>query len=305
MGSAIGKSLIELIGCRVGGDVDLVLPYFDSTGKFVDAKAVVSVYINGKRRRDGSEGRRDLFRVTMWGSLAWTAALSCSPGKELNVWGEPRMFKGRAYDENGNLINWNNGPLMINKFGVTLTDIRFGDDSANQIAKEIQTYLANPNDLGGRPQQWNVPGSQDQQIWKARIKQRLDLQYDGQSQRFGFARVIMPQAQGCRVLSAQEIHTLRTQGRRAITGGTAPAAPAQSGPVYQQPAPATPTGGFGAPAPANAQPAPQNAAATPGNVAMAFGAPAAPQNQQVPTGGGPAFTAPNAAPQAGNANLGF
>lgn len=305
MSTAIGKQLMHLIGCRVGGTIDLVLPYFDATGKFIDAKAIVSAYINGKRRRDGSEGRRDLYRVTAWGPLAWTLALTAAPGKELHIFGEPRMYKGRAFDTNRNVVMWEGQPLMINKFGITVEDIRFGADSANQIQKEIGIYQTNPQDLGGRPPHWNVPGSQDEQIFKARCRERLALQWDGQSQNFGFARIISPQAQGCRVLTAQEIHVLRTQGRRAITGGNGggASAPAQSGGFNASPAPAN-SSGFAGPAPSNPPAGPANQApATPGTVAAAFGSPA-PQGSP-PNGSAPAFTAPAAQPQAGFAGPSF
>lgn len=290
MSTAVGKALIELCGARVGGTSELVLPYYDSTGKFIDAKLRISMYVNDKRRRDGSPGTKTLYQVTAWGPLAWTMALTCGPGKELHIWGIPRIFDGRAFDKQGNLIMWGKQPLMIKKFGITIDDIRFGADGRDQVQKEIRIYAKNPQDLGGRPHGWDVPGSQEEQIWKNRIKQRLSLQFADGATHFGFAKIRVPDNPGCRVLTAQEIQMLRSQGRRAITGGTA--APAQN----TAPAPAS---GFGGPAPV--QPAPANQA-SPQTVAAAFGAPAQQPAPANPPTNQPAFSAPNAA---GGQGLGF
>jgi hypothetical protein len=70
-------------------------------------------------------------------------------------------------------------------------DIVFGEESSKQVAEEVQT--------GRRPVNWNVPNHPDFTLWTAMLQAKQALVWDGRSQAFGYARVVVPQGPGIQV----------------------------------------------------------------------------------------------------------
>jgi hypothetical protein len=79
-------------------------------------------------------------------------------------------------------------PLMVKKTSYTVLEIEFGEESSKHIANEIAA--------GIRPQNWNMQGHPDYQMWIDKLRARQALIWDGQSQNFVFARVSPAQGPG-------------------------------------------------------------------------------------------------------------
>jgi hypothetical protein len=118
----------------------------------------------------------------------------CSPGKELHFNFDLGSYMGKVYYD-GQAVRLSNGEfLRTQKHSMTITKIRFGQESQKQIAKEIAK--------GARNEAWDRP--EGAAVWadlKAKRKAALAVPYDGTSPRFGFARVI-PLNPGCKPVSA-------------------------------------------------------------------------------------------------------
>ena len=176
-----GFAIETLVGARVLGQGTYV-PEHIKNGKTVNAKCSFPVRVNKKFRKDD-------YIVTGWGKLADTMARSCSPGKVLNLAGDPQSYLGNLYNspEAGGGLRLDNAgqPIQIRKSSVTIEKIEFGAESAKFIAEDIQA--------GRRPHQWNVPGTADAIQWKAILDAKKTQVWDGVSPTFGFARVSIPQ----------------------------------------------------------------------------------------------------------------
>lgn len=188
MSRGISLAAAQLIGMRVAGQITLVPAHVNVQGKEVSAKASITVYANSNRgtnQADGSQGRTDTYTVVAWNKLAYTCALSLSPGKAIDVFTTPHSYMGNHYDINGQVFDRNNQPIMVRKVGFTIDRIIFGEESAKFAAQEVAA--------GRRPMNWNNPNHPDFQLWIDELKRRQQLVWDMQSPVFGFARIIVPQ----------------------------------------------------------------------------------------------------------------
>ena len=251
MSRGISLAAAQLIGMRVAGQITLVPTHVNAQGKEVSAKASITVYANSNRgtnQADGSQGRTDTYTVVAWNKLAYTCALSLSPGKAIDVFTTPHSYMGAHYDINGQVFDKNNQPISVRKVGFTVDRIIFGEESAKFAAQEVAS--------GRRPMNWNNPNHPDFQLWIDELKRRQQLQWDGVSPVFGFARIIIPQ--GARVLPQNQERAPRRgeqtyMAAAPVAGGFAggyqnmrPTAPAATGGFaggYAQ----GPDAGFGAP----------------------------------------------------------
>jgi hypothetical protein len=143
-------------------------------------------------------------------------------------------------------------PLTTEKVAFTITEISYGEESAKQIQRELEIYASNPANIAGRPPQWNVMGSPDQAKFSQILDARKNMQWDGQSAYYGYARVIQPR-NAQRILNTQERNIIETQGAQALNIPLASSKRATAAPV-------TATAGFATGAPA----------ATPADVANTF-----------------------------------
>lgn len=252
-GRSIGMFFGFGAGLRVGGSVDspelaitFVPAHINAAGKKVGHRCEIPVYCNSNRG-NGGEGRTSRFNLVLWGDLARKAALTCSPGKALDVLVELTSYDGRVFQDRVALTKPDGTPLTINKVGLTVMRIVFGEEAQKHIDAEIGRNI--------RPQGWNNPASPDYQMWANELKRRINLQYTG-GDAFGFARVIQPQGQ-----------LLPPEQASGYTQPSAPTAAAPNTPVQAV------TAAFGQPAAAPVQPtvAPQAPTVPVAPAAAAYG----------------------------------
>ena len=223
-GRSTGLQIAVFTGARVAGTLSFV-PQHTKNGKLISARCDIPVYVNshkGTNAKTGQSGRVDSYKVTAWGKLAETCCKSCPPGKALDLIVRPQSYSGRLFDANGNQRIDNMGAAIeVPKVGYTIVEIAFGEDSAKHVADEIQR--------GIRPMQWNIQGTPDWQMWTQTLQNRQQIQWDGQSNTFGYARVTIPQGQGIALdfskpapRNAAPVNTAPVNAAPAYTGYVAP-----------------------------------------------------------------------------------
>lgn len=188
--SVIGQT--PLMCVRVAGELQYIPEHVDATGKKNNAQCNFSVYANGKKRKDGSEGRKDTFRLTAWGKLADACARGLHAGMAIDVLGKLQSYKARVWvvDAAGNRVPMTDAagqPVMQTKVGLTIEDFQFAEENSKFIAAEITD--------GRRPQFWNVVGHQHFAAYKQALQAKVanKQMYAPGMQTFGFAKVFVPQ----------------------------------------------------------------------------------------------------------------
>ncbi len=185
---AIGFSQGTLAGARTAGMDGIsgirYIPMHYQNGILNSQRCTIPVYVNGKKRRDGNPGRRDILKCIAWGMLADVCAKGLSQGKEFTSPFVLQSYDGRVYDNGTMVMNQAGQPLVITKTSLVLNDIVFGPDSVKVIDLEIQT--------GKRPQNWNIPGHPDAQLWATALANRNAARYIPGSKMFEFATVLIP-----------------------------------------------------------------------------------------------------------------
>lgn len=191
MGRAIGMAWAMMVGVRVAGQLTFV-PEHTKNGKLISARCTIPVYRNshrGTNQKTGETGRTDSFKLVAWGKLAETCAKSLSKGKALDAMCEVQSYLGNLFNQDGSLrLGVDGQPIQIQKTSFTIMNIIFGEESEKMIAEEIQT--------GRRPVNWNVPTHPDYALWLDILKRRQASVWDGHSQTFGYARVVIPSGPG-------------------------------------------------------------------------------------------------------------
>lgn len=173
-------------GLRVGGELTFVPAHLSATtGKKISHRVDIPVYCNSHRGNNG-EGKSSLFKVTAWGDLARKLAISCSPGKALDVVVELSAYKGRVWHNQVLVTDTAGQPITVTKTSMTIMRIIFGEETQKHIDDQVAT--------NARPMGWNNPASPDFQLWKNMLQQKMALQYTG-GDKFEFARVLQPNGQ--------------------------------------------------------------------------------------------------------------
>lgn len=187
--SVIGQT--PLMCVRVAGELQYIPEHVDSAGKKSSAQCNFSVYANGKKRKDGSEGRKDTFRLTAWGKLADACARGLHAGMAIDVLGKLQSYKARVWvvDASGNRVPMQDAagqPVMQTKVGLTIEDFQFAEENSKFIADEISK--------GRRPQFWNVTGHQHFAAYKKALQDKVAAKqmYTPGMTKFGFANVYTP-----------------------------------------------------------------------------------------------------------------
>lgn len=258
----------HMAGVRIAGELTLTPAHVNQGGYLVQDRVSTPVIANSRRgtNRDGSPGRRDNFRLIAWAGYARSLCRHGSVGKCLDVEAKPGSYEGTIYRLAPNPQNpaeqipqpvvVAGQTLTTEKVAFTVMDISYGEESAKQIQRELEIYASNPQNIAGRPPQWNVMGSPDQTKFMQILDARKKMAWDGQSAYFGYARVIQPR-NAQRILNTQERNILETQGARALN---IPLASSKRAAATAVPA----TTGFATGTPA------VTAAATPADVANTF-----------------------------------
>jgi len=194
MSRAISLVMAFFAGVRVAGQCTYIPAHTNTAGKKINARITIPVYANshrGTNQKTGAKGRSDSFRLVAWGKLADTCARSLDKGKAMDVTCIPNSYLGKVYDENRQIrVDTTGQPIMVTKVGFTIKDIVFGEESAKRIAEQIAEYISSGGQKG-RPQGWNIPNSPHYAAWLTTLQQRQLTTWNGQSNTFGFARVIV------------------------------------------------------------------------------------------------------------------
>ena len=184
-------TFMALVNVRVAGQLSWV-PAHIKNGKAISSRVEIPVYANtgkGIDPKTGEKGRKDPYKLIIWGPLADTCCKSLPTGKELSVFGRPDPYLGKLYSKDGVVrLDSAGTEITIQKQALVVTELDFGDDSAKHIAQEVQT--------GRRPMHWNVPNHPDWALWVKILNDRQALLWDGRSPTFENARVILPQGPG-------------------------------------------------------------------------------------------------------------
>lgn len=167
---------------RIVGNSLRYIPAYTLNGKAIPQKLLFVVGVN---RRIGKNGmRKDFFPCNIWGNFADVGCKTFSPGKALDIFYTPEMYRGKLYNADGTARMDNLGqPIEVDKFSLRVNDFILGEDSAKQINEEI---TANPPKRG---KLWNVPGTEDNAHFLARTQQRMASTFDKMLPKFGFANV--------------------------------------------------------------------------------------------------------------------
>ena len=265
MGRSISLKSTMMSGVRVLGQVTYI-PAHIKNGIQQSARATFSVraFSNKGTDRKGQPGRYDDFKLTVWNKYADQACRFCSPGKALDFIAEPNSYLGTVYNPDGSVRADAAGQaIQVNKVGFTIQKIGYGEEAHKFITGEIQA--------GKRPMDWNIEGSNGKLQWANILAQRAGIVWDGQSQLFGYARVVVPQGQNITAIGVAPAPRYANQGggqnfaQQPANNGFTPA-PAANG-FVQQPA----NNGF---AP-NGAAAPQNNGFVPNGTAAPVYGPAA------------------------------
>ncbi len=190
----MGRSLAmaEFVGTRVAGQLSWVPAHTNAAGEKVMSRVEIPVYANtgrGKDPKTGEKGRKDAYKFIVWGPMADTCCKSLPTGRELSIFGRPDPYMGKLYNADHTArLDITGKEIMIPKMAFVVFDLKFGHDSAKQIATEIQT--------GRRPHNWNVPNHPDWALWVKILNDRQAVVWDGRAPTFGYSRVIVPQGAG-------------------------------------------------------------------------------------------------------------
>ena len=217
----------HMSGVRIAGELSLTPAHVNRDGYLVHDRVSVPVCANSRRgtNRDGTPGRRDNFTLVAWAGYARSLCRHGSVGKCLDIEAKPSSYEGTVYKMAPNPQNpaeqipqpvvVAGQPLTTEKVAFTITDISYGEESAKQIQRELEIHASNPQNIAGRPPQWNVMGSPDQARFSQILDARKKMGWDGQSAYFGYARIIQPR-NAQRVLNTQERNIIETQGAQAL-----------------------------------------------------------------------------------------
>lgn len=206
-GSGIGMAYANISGGRVAGNegsTGIFIPaHIDAAGKTQSARAILSIYVNKKRRNEPER-----FKVTFFGKLAEVAA-KFGPGKELGLQLELNSYRGKVYDPASRQpVMLNNQVLTTEQVGMVVRDLTIGEDGTKHIAWEIAN--------GQRPANWNTPNHPDVAAFATANATKNATQYTG-GDTYGCCRVITPNGQIVQPQAAPQ--TVAQPGMEAAVAG--------------------------------------------------------------------------------------
>lgn len=223
-------------GEQFGG---IYYPAHSKNGKPVSARWEGNIAMNGKGYTDSNgqsqEGETTFIKLVVWNGknaqagkgLADTFAKCISVGKELGANCRLRSYQKRMFHNGQPLCDPQGNVIMIDSICLVFKDdLVFGDDSNKVILDETSRYDGNPS-FGSRPPMWNVLGNPDQVKWaKEIVPARMAVVWDGQADRYGYARVIVPEGA---IIGGGVIQQNNNQATPINTGTTPTDAAAQLG----------------------------------------------------------------------------
>lgn len=218
-GSSSGLIQMSITGGRVatgknqqtGRETELLWtpPYLRATDqKLISAKLQIPTLVNIYGRTDP-----DHFRLVAWGGRADLFAKNLGKGKEMHWVVVPKSFWSDLFFSDGAQIMDRNGQAKtVRQQSYTIIDFSWGADSQRTLYEEMTAGIKTGEGL--RPQNWNVQGHADNQLWLNLLATRKNTFYQG-GDRYGFARVIYPKGGGTIILGDCSASAIRTAGGEA------------------------------------------------------------------------------------------
>lgn len=183
-GSSRAITKVQMASVRMAGPATYIPAHIPAGGdKSLSQRATFNVYQNKGEAQY-------VFACTVWGKLADAIARGGAKGKELQIFGELRSYRGKVYVPNGTgqrvPFQMADGTFLMNtKINILVNEFIFGSDSDSTIDDEIQKGL--------RPLNWNTNGHPEKIAWLNECKRRNAIQFDPNSPVFGTAQVMIPQ----------------------------------------------------------------------------------------------------------------
>lgn len=212
--STIATQTTSLVSVRAAGSKNLAGEQFGGVyypphvknGLAVSGRWEGNVALNGKPYTDSQgqpkKAQTIYLRMVVWNSknseagkgLADTFAKCVSVGKELSCNVRIESFEKRLFINGQAILDQQGNAITHPAINFVLEDkLIFGPDSNKVITLEINNYVGNAT-FNSRPRFWNVPEHADQVAWsKVIVPARMASVWDGVSERFGYARVIVPE----------------------------------------------------------------------------------------------------------------
>ena len=208
----MNKSLsqVMLAGIRLAGPGTYHPAHIKADGTLVNARWVGRFFMNDFYF-DANNVRQEsscVISVTAWNGrnapagkgLADRMAKYCAPGKEIAVaLARINVFEGRVFQPavQGQVSQPYTHPdgslIMVEKTSYVLdgSSVRFGNDSAKQLATEAAQFIANGGlmTFDARPADWNTPGAIGNKQWEGISAWRTSQCFDPQYPTYGYAKV--------------------------------------------------------------------------------------------------------------------
>lgn len=182
-GTSSGLGFASFIGCRLLREC-VYVPGYNNGQKTLDPKIYIPVAVNSK------EGKRSIFQLTAWGDkITSLFAHYLRTGKEMHFLNcVLTTFPWQQTSKEGTLqTNDDGSPLMFDRFSFVVKSFVWGSDSAKTI--EADLLLAQQEVAQGlRGPNWNIPGHADNIAWRASVKAKASMPYQG-GEMYGYARV--------------------------------------------------------------------------------------------------------------------
>jgi single-stranded DNA-binding protein len=218
--------MLEITASGRLGQVPVYTPAYNDGSKDIPQKLRFSVASNEPFSNRGP----DFINITLWGATADAFAKMLHQGKGVTIQGSLRQHEQRII-RNGQFIVDNTGvPITVKQLAIErVNKLEMHNDASKIITEEINRFKNGEQDVFRiRPQFWNVPGTQDAQIWKQIVDARMKTQFNPQSATFGYADVQMPQSG--RMIAPFKSRRERSQGLEQQVANAV-----NNQPQYQQP----------------------------------------------------------------------
>jgi hypothetical protein len=185
--------MAQFVGTRVAGKLTWVPAHIKPNGDKVGSRVEITAYANGKRKDPKTgERKKKKFRYVVWGPMADTCCKSLRPGRQISVFAEPDPYMGVLYNPDFTpRLDITGKEILVEKTSYTVFDLLFGNDSRKQIATEKQD--------GRRPLNWDNEAHSDWAGWKKILRDTQGMIWDGTSDTFENARVVIPRTPGIRI----------------------------------------------------------------------------------------------------------
>ena len=192
-----GVTLARVANAHDKNPMTYIPAHINSAGKKISQRIVFEVFINGQKNSDGSEGRKDRFKCTLWGPRADTAAIVLHKGMACDLHLTAQSYRARIYttDANGNRVPEKDAAGVV----MTRWDVGFNVERI-AYAEEASAWIEEQVQQGKRPPYWYVKDHQHYAAYSKIIednKAAPKALFDINSPMFGFAKVSIPT--GCTV----------------------------------------------------------------------------------------------------------